>query len=238
VLVNGGLNLSEMDGWWAEAYRPEVGWSLGDGHEHGDDPNWDAYEANELYRLLETEVVPAFYERNAKGIPSSWVARMQASMAELTPAFSSNRMLREYVESLYLPAAASFQKRTEHSAQMAKQINQWRKSIETLWPGLSMRHFSFETPGKDTFLFRVDVTLGALNPAAVEVQLYADPRDAELPEVHAMAHSDLRDPATNIYRYTVQIETRRSPDDFTPRVIPALRGARVPLEAPQILWYR
>ena len=66
VLVNGGINLSELDGWWAEAYTPDVGWALGDGQEHGDDPAWDAVEAEALYELLEREVIPEFYARNEK----------------------------------------------------------------------------------------------------------------------------------------------------------------------------
>jgi starch phosphorylase len=66
VLVNGGLNLSELDGWWAEAYTPEVGWALGDGQEHGDDPAWDAFEADALYDLLEREVVPEFGNDHVK----------------------------------------------------------------------------------------------------------------------------------------------------------------------------
>ena len=73
VLVNGGLNLSELDGWWAEAYTPEVGWALGDGQEHGDDPAWDAAEAEALYELLEREVIPEFYARDEQGIPTAWV---------------------------------------------------------------------------------------------------------------------------------------------------------------------
>ena len=85
VLVNGGINLSELDGWWAEAYTPEVGWALGDGQEHGDDPAWDAAEAEALYDLLEREVIPEFYTRDANGIPTAWVARMRESMARLTP---------------------------------------------------------------------------------------------------------------------------------------------------------
>jgi glucan phosphorylase len=107
VLVNGGLNLSELDGWWAEAYRPEVSWALGDGQEHGDDPAWDAREAEQLYRLLEEEVIPAFYDRDTKGILTTWTNRMRLSMAELTPQFSTNQMVREYVEKLHLPAAVA-----------------------------------------------------------------------------------------------------------------------------------
>jgi len=237
VLVNGGLNLSEIDGWWAEAHRPEVGWSLGDGHEHGDDPNWDAYEAEELYRLLETEIVPCFYERNAEGIPGEWVARMRASMSELTPAFSSNRMVREYVEKLYMPAIDGSTRRRANGAQMAKQINQWRKSMETLWPQLSMRNFIFESTGKSSYIFRVEVQLGAVNPGVVEVQLYADPLSDKPHEVHAMTRAKVVDAPTNTYLYEASIKTSRPPADFTPRVIPILGGAMVPLEAPQILWY-
>jgi starch phosphorylase len=237
VLVNGGLNLSELDGWWAEAYRPEVGWALGDGHEHGDDPDWDAYEAEELYRLLEAAVVPCFYERNSNGIPPSWVALMRASMAELTPAFSSNRMLREYVERLYLPAIEAFRKRAANDAQIAKQINQWRKSIEALWPQLKIRNLEVKHLGDNLYAFTAEVTLGAVNPGTVEVQLYADVSGAGPPEIQGMARAGLLDAAGNTYLYETKIETQRPPTDFTPRVLPALSGAMVPLEAPQILWY-
>src|SRR6201997_2070422 len=91
VLVNGGLNLSELDGWWAEAYAPEVGWALGDGRDRGEDSAWDATEAGALYALLEGEVASAFYTRSDRGLPTGWIARMRESMARLTPAFSSNR---------------------------------------------------------------------------------------------------------------------------------------------------
>ena len=111
VLVNGGINLSELDGWWAEAYAPEVGWALGDGQEHDDDPAWDAAEAEALYDLLEREVIPEFYTRDEQGIPTAWVARMRESMARLTPRFSSNRAVREYTEQHYLPAASAYLER-------------------------------------------------------------------------------------------------------------------------------
>lgn len=102
VLVNGGINLSELDGWWAEAYTPDVGWALGDGQEHADDPAWDAAEAEALFDLLERDIVPEFYTRNEQGIPAAWVNRMRESMAQLTPRFSTNRAVREYTEQHYL----------------------------------------------------------------------------------------------------------------------------------------
>jgi glycogen phosphorylase len=238
VLVNGGLNLSEIDGWWAEAYRPEVGWALGDGHEHGDDQNWDAHEAEELYSLLETEIIPCFYERNEYGIPVEWVKRMRASMAELTPAFSSNRMVREYVEHIYMPAIETTAKREANDGQIAKQISQWQKSMETLWPQLSMHNLVFENTGADSHRVKVDVQLGAMNPGTVKVQLYADSILESPREIHVMNRIEAVNLSTNTYRYEVNIKTSRPPGDFTPRVIPALGGAIIPLEAPQILWYR
>ena len=118
VLVNGGINLSELDGWWAEAYTPEVGWALGDGQEHGDDPAWDAVDAEALYDLLEREVIPEFYSRDEHGIPRAWVSRMRESMAQLTPRFSTNRAVREYTEQHYLPAATAYLKRVADKGQI------------------------------------------------------------------------------------------------------------------------
>ena len=135
VLVNGGLNLSELDGWWAEAYTPEVGWALGDGQEHGDDPAWDAVEANALYNLLEGELVPEFYNRDEKGFPKAWVARIRESMAKLTPRFSANRTVREYTEQHYLPAAASYRVRASDKGAMGKKLVDWRHTFEQKWAG-------------------------------------------------------------------------------------------------------
>ncbi|MFA5880160.1 MAG: alpha-glucan family phosphorylase, partial [Candidatus Margulisiibacteriota bacterium] len=123
VLANGGINLSELDGWWVEAYTPEVGWALGDGLEH--DPSWDAIEAEQLYRLLEEEVVPAFYERDKDGIPKGWVSKVRNSMMHLTPQFSANRTVREYTEQRYLPAALAYKKRAAKKGELGKKIVDW-----------------------------------------------------------------------------------------------------------------
>ena len=130
VLVNGGINISELDGWWAEAYTPQVGWALGDGQEHGDDPAWDAAEANTLYDLLEREVIPEFYTRGNDGIPTGWVKRMRESMARLTPRFSAGRAVREYTEQRYLPAAAAYRLRVANNGAVGKRMVDWRHSLE------------------------------------------------------------------------------------------------------------
>ena len=101
VLANGGLNFSELDGWWAEACSSDVGWSLGDGKEHDVDPARDAVEAEQLYQRLENGIIPLFYQRDEQGLPREWLQRIRNSMTQLAPQFSSNRMVREYVEQLY-----------------------------------------------------------------------------------------------------------------------------------------
>ena len=237
VLVNGGLNLSELDGWWAEAYRPEVGWALGDGREHGDDPAWDNLEAKHLYRLLEEEVIPAFYDRDPNGIPKSWLARMRASMADLTPLFSSNRMVREYVEKLYLPAAKAYRDRSADGARKSIQLCQWRRTLEAHWQRLRFGNMEFQE--KDgTNIFKVPVYLDGLDPKAVQVQLYAEPRSEKESEIHIMIQGEEISNPKRGYSYSARIPARRSAGDFTPRIIPAFDGALVPIEANLILWYR
>jgi starch phosphorylase len=237
VLVNGGLNLSELDGWWAEAYRPEVGWAIGDGREHGEDPAWDAQEAEQLYRLLEQEVIPAFYDRGPDGIPSAWVQRMRASMAELTPQFSTNRMVREYVERLYFPAARIYRNRTADRADKALLLWQQRETLETHWSRLVFGELEIQQE-EGHLTFKVPVFMPGLTPDAIRVQLWAEPREGQEPEFHPMIRGEAVSDPTPGHSYSVRIPARRPAGDYTPRIIPALEGTLVPIEANLIHWYR
>jgi len=236
VLVNGGLNLSELDGWWAEAYRPEVGWALGDGLEHPDDPGLDDREAEQLYKLLEEEVVPSFYDRNADGIPEAWVARMRASMAELTTSFSANRMMREYVERLYLPAGLLYRSRIADNARQASLLCSWRDSLEEHWSELHFGELDVQKE-EDGYALGVQLQTGEVNPDAVRVELYAEPGSSQEPEIHTMERHEVSTSDSNSYLYSARLPTYRPASDYTPRVVPHLDGALVPLEAKQILWY-
>jgi starch phosphorylase len=237
VLVNGGLNLSELDGWWAEAYTADVGWALGDGEEHGDDPAWDAAEAESLYRLLEREVVPAFYTRDARGLPTAWIAKMRASMARLTPRFSTNRVVREYTDGYYVAAATRFRERSADRGALGAQLAAWRRGLTQHWSEARFGTLRVETAAAEHRM-RVEVYLGALDPETVRVELYADPADGVEAVRQLMTRGRRLEGPGGRYEYAASVPASRPAGDYTPRLVPWHPAAAVPLEAPEILWQR
>jgi starch phosphorylase len=237
VLVNGGINLSELDGWWAEAYTPEVGWALGDGQEHDGDPAWDAIEAEALYDLLEREVIPEFYTRNEQGIPAAWVNRMRESMARLTPRFSSNRAVCEYTEQHYLPAASAYLERAGDKGASGVELVSWRHALDQKWTALRFGELKLESNGEQ-HAFEVQVYLDDLGPDAVKVELYANGLNGAAPERVEMQRVRQLVGATNGYAYRAEVPAARPATDYTARLIPQRDGVAVPLEDAHILWQR
>ena len=237
VLVNGGLNLSELDGWWAEAYTSDVGWALGDGQEHGDDPAWDAIDAERLYDLLEREVIPEFYARDEQGIPTAWVTRMRESMARLTPRFSTNRSVREYTEQHYLPAAASYRTRAADTGAVGSQMVNWEQTLKQQWARLQFGEVKVDTRDEQ-HLFEIQVYLNDLDPKAVRVELYADGVNGNSPVRQEMSGTRQLAGSVGEYVYRAAVSSGRPPMDYTARIIPHCAGVAVPLELPHILWQR
>ncbi len=216
VLVNGGLNLSELDGWWAEAYCPEVGWALGDRAEHGNDPAWDRQEANALYELLEKEVVPTFYTRDSRGVPIHWIAKMRESMARLTPQFSTNRVVREYTDKFYLPATEQYYQRAAKQGEKAKQLVASKSALEQKWNQI---RFGAVKEEKGSLLVEID--LAGVDPKDVVVELYSET------QIQEMTHQG------NMYR--ADIPKGRAASDFTPRIRPRFMTL---LECALIAWQK
>lgn len=221
VLVNGGLNLSELDGWWAEAYTPEVGWALGDGKEHGVDPAWDATEADALYELLEKEIIPDFYTRNQEGLSVQWMKKVRASLTKLTPHFAASRAVKDYTEKFYLPAAKLYQTRCASGGMIAKKMANLEQTLQANWGRIQ-----FEKISEDLGKWQVEVMSPSLTSQEIKVELYANNTPGE---IHVMQ-------SENNNLYTVQIATTRPKTDYTVRITPQQRGLLIPLELPLILW--
>ncbi len=235
VLVNGGLNCSVLDGWWAEAYSPELGWRLGDGEERGDDPSGDAADAQALYDVLEREIIPGFYDRNRDGVPAAWISRIRESMARLTPRYSTTRSVREYAERHYLPAAEAYLRRAHGDGAAGKRIAAGRRELVGKWEQLRFGARSVQTHGASHF-FEVELSLGDLDPAWVGVELFAEPRGGQQPFRREMKRAPALQGKIGGHVYCAMAPADRPATDYTARAVPRLPELAVPLEIDRILW--
>ncbi|PJJ71801.1 starch phosphorylase [Diaminobutyricimonas aerilata] len=183
--LNGSLNLSILDGWWAEFYDGENGWAIPSADSAGDAAERDALEAESLYDLIENQVAPRFYDRGADGVPTRWVASMRHTLATLSPALSADRMVKEYVERLYVPAAQSERAVSDAGFAGGRDLAAWVTRVRAAWPAVHVAHV--ESGGVDTvpqvgdqLHVRAHVTLGDLSPSDVKVEVvYGRARDED-----------------------------------------------------------
>lgn len=233
VLANGGLNLSQLDGWWAEAYAADLGWAVGDGLEH--EPEHDAADAEQLYRLLEEQVVPCFYRRDEQHIPTAWVKRMRRSMSELVERFSADRTVREYTERYYLPLASAYRQRCADGSALAIHTSRRITSLRSYWHELAFEQIEWQAEG-DTYRIGARLHLGRIEPEQIAVQLLAESRGNEPATVHTLK---LQHHEGAYASFRTELSTRRPVADYTARVVPSPElGLAVPLELPLILWQR
>lgn len=177
VIYNGGLNCSIPDGWWAEAYRSDIGWSIGHGEEYRED-EWahqDYVESQALYNLLEQDIVPLFYRQARDGLPREWIRRVKRSMRELAPQFNTHRMVQQYTEELYMPRFQVSQAMSSANFECTAAFVDWQRHLEQAWHEVSVldvdiRDGDVEIGSRTTIHARV--TLGRLLPCDVRVQLY------------------------------------------------------------------
>jgi starch phosphorylase len=174
--LNGALNLSILDGWWDEFYDSENGWAIPSADDAVDSAERDALEANALYDLIEHRIAPRFYERGDDGVPGRWVASIRHTLATLSPVLNADRMVREYVERLYLPAAHDERRLVADGAHLARELAAWKTRVACAWPSVAVVHV--ESGGIDAapqvgdqLHLRAHVALGGLaaDDVAVEV---------------------------------------------------------------------
>jgi len=177
ICCNGGINLSILDGWWVEGYQGDNGWAIGAGEEYTDLNYQDEVEGRALYDLLEQEIVPTFYNRDASGLPRAWIRFMKRSIITNVPVFNTNRMVEEYVERCYWPSHTRYDKLSKDKLAGAKELAQWRQGLRERWGQIRIEQV--EAPGLQDLLrvgnsvdVGVNVQLGGFSPDDVEVQLF------------------------------------------------------------------
>ena len=179
---NGGINLSVLDGWWCEGYSGDNGWAIGSGEEYRDLTYQDDVESRAIYQLLEEEVVPLFYSRDANGIPTGWVQRMKRSIMTVAPVFNTNRMVQQYAEKFYLPAAARHAELSASDAAGGKTLADWLGRVSGRWDGVKVENVTTETNGHvqvgGDYRVTAEIDLGELTSDDVRVDLYYGHVDA------------------------------------------------------------
>jgi starch phosphorylase len=242
LLPNGGLNVSILDGWWDEAYEPGVGWAIGHGEVYDDADYQDRVESEALYSLLEKEITPLFYERDAADVPRGWVARMKASMKKLSPVFNTNRMVAEYAERFYLPASRRHLKLRTDGAARVRPLVDWRRRLRD--HGALVRVVDVQVQSApEVFVgsalkVTARVFLGGLTPADVRVQLYHGPLDPDgrVPKGESLDLEPCGSAAAD-QLYQGEIECRDSGSrGFAVRVVAWHEDAILPYEQPWIVW--
>jgi glycogen phosphorylase len=235
VLVNGGLNLSVLDGWWDEAYDPEVGWAIGDRAVFHQRSISEEQEVQQLYYLLETEIIPCFYRQNEKGIPDGWVNRMRESMARLTPRFSANRALREYTERFYLPAATAYRGRSANKGEEGIRLARYKKQLEEKWRGVSFKEISLVLQD-ESYLFRATAFLSGLASNEVVAELYADEDNGCGPQVYPMVFDGFLEEQPAIAMFQAVLPATSDAAAYTARIRPSCTALLLPMECNLILW--
>lgn len=171
--MNGAFNLSIRDGWWDELYNPGNGWAIASAEGIADPAERDAIEAESLYQIIEHQIIPRFYQRDANGIPTEWVNMMRTTIADLGPKTMATRMVRDYVTDYYAPAARSH--RQVESPGAAEELAGWKRTIRSAWPGVQITrldsHFDDVVEVGSTSVFEVTVNLNGLHPDDVAVEL-------------------------------------------------------------------
>lgn len=174
--INGALNVSILDGWWAEGYSAERGWRIGNGEEYEDHGYQDAVESQALYNLLENDIIPCFYNRGAGNMPPEWLAKMKASMKMAITEFCSHRMVAEYQQRFYLPTVQSSRELMENNCEQAKTLSIFHERLKKHWHDIRVGKPERDLEGpfqvEDTFSINAKVFLGELHPDEVEVELY------------------------------------------------------------------
>lgn len=230
--LNGALNLSILDGWWDEWFDGRNGWAIPTANGIEDPDRRDDLEAEALYELVERSVAPVFYARGEDGIPHEWIDMVRHTLATLGPKVLASRMVREYVERLYLPAAHAVRGLAADGWAQAKAVAEWKARIRSSWPQVRIEHVEIEGVSRSVQLgsdvtIRAYVSLGTLATDDVRVEAVfgrVDPDDnLSEPEHVVMEPTEHFEGNRWLYARTITLGDH-GPFGYTVRALPTHPG--------------
>ncbi|OAI44067.1 hypothetical protein AYO38_02235 [bacterium SCGC AG-212-C10] len=240
--ANGALHMSVLDGWWAEAYRPGLGWAVGRDRIDDDPEVQDAFDAESVYDLLEHEAAELYYDRGEGGIPWEWVRRMRGSIAAYSPEFNTNRMVRDYAEKAYGPAAEHWARLREGSLAPSRALAAWLTTVRANWGGVQVVSVEDDTTSGSSATLpvsvRAHVRLGALTPKDCTVQIAFGPAgptgNSDLSQVAPMQFEGESD---GVLRYSGLIEPQFGGRvGYAVRILPSHADLNNPLDTGLVCW--
>lgn len=239
VPLNAGLNCSILDGWWPEAYRenPLVGWALGHEHEYGSEEQQDAEDAEHIYRTLEKEIIPLYYDCGDNGIPKGWLHRVREAMKTCCPMFNTDRMVSDYTERYYLWGSKRYHEMVGENYAEARAFARRKAELSRQWgqTRVKARALSELPPGSDVYSTNVmeninveaEVFLGPISRDDVKVEIYLEDlgaQNGDLPRVYTVPMKFDREERVDgmvMNIYTGSVERDESGDyGFTVRIVP------------------
>jgi starch phosphorylase len=241
--LNGGLNLSILDGWWDEWYDGDNGWAITSADGVDDPDRRDALEAAVLYDLIEHEVAPRFYDCDGDGVPLRWIEMVRHTLKSLGPKVLATRMVRDYVRDLYSPAADGT-RRISATPDRATQLAEWKRRVRAAWPEVRIEHVESggipDAPSQGTTLtVRVYSALGSLTPGDVDVQVVHGrvAGDDQLRDTHIVSMQQVEAYESGRHRYEAELDLEMTGQfGYTVRVLPRHELLVNPAEVGVIAW--
>ncbi len=229
AMANGVINLSTLDGWWAEAYKPDnsVGYSIGRGETYEDLAYQDFVESQIFYNYLENDILPDFYDRGRDNMPRNWIRRMKNALVHLGPVFNAHRMVEDYASKAYLPAYQNYRTLMKDNYAPAKELAAWRMEIMTRWNQIKIRNVGTETPERlyvgEPFIVHGEIFLDGMSSKDVQAEIYAGPLnqqgDFTSRQISVMEAEGTTDDGWHIFRG--EIDPREAGRfGFTVRIVP------------------
>ncbi|MDR1105326.1 MAG: alpha-glucan family phosphorylase [Treponema sp.] len=241
--MNGVLNCSILDGWWDEAYNPELGWAIGQGEEYHDDQLQDDIESKALYDLLERDIVPLFYQRGRDGLPREWIKRMKACMNTIGQSMSSHRMLMDYSNNFYFPALKNYRRIVKDDYAESKSLAAYFTKLRQGWDGLRINKIESNArpvmQRGDSLTVTAYIDLGPLSPEEVLVELYHGSVSNQSSDIKNARRVEMKWAGTegNMNLYQIRIETSDTGfQGHTVRILPKHAALVHPYRSGFIKW--